>query len=68
MVKAHDAHTERIESGIAFLDAQDPALGQVEGGLVAAEAIADSILDTLAGRGWEDVGEEGEEEIGVAGT
>ena len=67
-MKAHDANIERMESGIAFLDAQDAALGQVEGGLVAAEAIADNILDTLAGRGWEEVGEEGEEGVGVVET
>ena len=67
-VEAHDANIDRLESGVAFWDAQDAALGRMEEGLAAAEGVADDILDILGDRGWEDVGGEGEEEVGVVET
>lgn len=64
-VEMHDANIGKLKSGIADLDAKDAALGQVEDGLAAAERVADKILVTLAGHGWENV-EEGEKGTGEA--
>ena len=62
-MEMHDANIAKLEFGTKQLDAEDAILGRVEDRLAAAERIADNILDTLADRRWEDVGD-GEGEVG----
>lgn len=64
----HDANIDRLQFGIARLDAHDAVLSQVEDGLASAEGVANDMLTLTQARLEDDKEEEGEEEGEVAET